>query len=248
MKEIVLRAEISDENQLKQALDNMDIQYIYAPLNLLDENTPDKYRIIAVPPLFLGDCEEQVQKQLERLKGCGFDRALAHTAGHIPLLQKVGLKVHGGVRLNITNSLSQSFYEDNGIEDTTLSFELTADEAEKIRRKVPVGLIAYGRLSLMVTRRCPIKNGTPCNNGKSCSKTITDRKGNKLSVLCSNTVEILNPDILVLSDKIKDFMNFDFLILKFTVEDDVNSVVELYLNGGKPDGNLTRGLYYRGVE
>ena len=121
-------------------------------------------------------------------------------------------------------------------------------EAEKIQHKIPVGLVAYGKLPLMITCRCPIKNGPPCNNGKSCGKTLTDHKGNTLSVLCSNTVEILNPDTLILSDNIKDFMSFDFLTLKFTVEDDIDSVVEMYLNNGKPDGNLTRGLYFRGVE
>ena len=248
MKEIILRAEVANKKQLEQAVQNFDLQYIYAPLDLLDESTPDKYRIIAVPPLFLGDCEEKVQERLIRLKAQGFDRALAHTAGHISLIQAAGLKVHGGFRLNITNSVSQNFYEENGLENATLSFELTVDEAEKISHKIPVGLIAYGKLPLMVTRRCPIKNGPPCNNGKSCGKTITDRKGNSLSVICSNTVEVLNPDTLILSDKIRDFISFDFLILKFTVEDDVDKVVEMYLNSGKPNGNITRGLYYRGVE
>ena len=248
MKEIILRAEVANKNQLEQAVENFDLQYIYAPIDLLDESTPDKYRIIAVPPVFLGDCEEKVQKRLQELKGQGFERALAHTAGHIPLIQKAGMKAHGGFRMNITNSLSQGFYEENGLEDTTLSFELTVGEAEKIQHKIPVGLVAYGKLPLMITRRCPIKNGPPCNNGKSCGKILTDRKGNSLSMLCSNTVEILNPDTLILSDKIKDFMSFDFLTLKFTVEDDIDSVVEMYLNNGKPDGNLTRGLYFRGVE
>ncbi|MBS7397649.1 MAG: hypothetical protein KIG32_04425, partial [Ruminiclostridium sp.] len=63
-----------------------------------------------------------------------------------------------------------------------------------------------------------------------------------------NTVEILNPDKLYLSDRQKDIENFDFIILRFTDEADTQTVLDMYLNDIKPDGKLTRGLYYRGVQ
>ena len=37
-------------------------------------------------------------------------------------------------------------------------------------------------------------------------------------------------------------------IIKFTDETDTGEVLEMYLDDIKPDGKLTRGLYYRGVQ
>lgn len=37
-------------------------------MGLLDEATPDKFRIIVVPPVFLADCESDVLKKLSMLK------------------------------------------------------------------------------------------------------------------------------------------------------------------------------------
>ena len=76
------------------------------------------------------------------------------------------------------------------------------------------------------------------------------RKNQKsgLSALYKNTVEILNPDKLYLSDRQSELAKFDFVLLKFTDETDTGEVLEMYLDDIKPDGKLTRGLYYRGVQ
>ena len=248
MEDVILRAEVSDAQQLEQALLNDDFQYIYAPMELLSEATEDKFRLIVVPPVYLGDCEEAVRKKLIHLKKVGFERLLCHTAAHLELSNELGFKAHGGFRMNITNSLSQKHYENSGLCDSTLSIELTVSQLSAIVCTVPRGIIAYGKLPLMITARCPINNGKPCGKEKKCGGKITDRKGNELSVICSNTVEILNPDTLVLSDKLDDFSGFDFLTLKFTDEADVNAVARMYLTNAKPQGKLTRGLYYRGTE
>lgn len=248
MKEYVFRAEVSTANQFEQALAIDDFQYIYVPMDLLTAQTPDKFRIIAVPPAFLGDCEKAVAKKLLELKSNGFEHVLSHTTGHLELINSLKMKAHGGFRMNIENSLMEGFLERNGLVDTTLSIELTKAQSEAIKCNVPRGAIAYGKLPLMMTRRCPINDGKPCNTAEKCGKKITDRKGNEFSVLCSNTVEILNPDTLFLSDKLSDFAYFDFLTLRFTDENDIGRILEMYQNNIKPDGKLTRGLYYRGTE
>lgn len=248
MKEIIYRVEVTTREQLEQAVETDDFQYIYAPINLLDGNTPDKFRIIAVPPVYLADCEEKCAQRLAELKSFGFEHGLAHTAGHVYLLKKAGFKIHGGFRLNITNSRAMEFYEEQGITDTVLSVELTMSLAKGIRHNVPTGLIAYGKLPLMITRRCPVKDGKPCGGGKYCGGKITDRKGNELEIVCSNTCELLNPDTLILSDRLSDIADFDFAVLRLTCEENVREILDMYLESKKPDGKLTRGLYYRGVE
>lgn len=243
-----LRAEIADKKQLVQALSSDRFEYIYAHERFLDRDTAKKEKIIVVPDIFLGDCEEKTLERLQELNKRGFSRAIAHTVGHIPLIQKAEMTLHGGVRLNIANSLSAEFFAEQGAEDIIVSCELTAAKIKALKCPVPFGVIAYGRLPLMITRRCPVKDGKPCSSGKNCGKYITDRQGKKLKTLCSNTVELLNPDILTIADKIGDFPAADFFVLKFTDEKDIISVTEDFIKGKKPQEGFTRGLYYRGVE
>ena len=70
-----------------------------------------------------------------------------------------------------------------------------------------------------------------------------------MPVLCGgNSVEILNPDLLIMSDRRQSLEPFDFAVLKFTDETELKPVLDMYLNNRKPSGSLTRGLYFRGAE
>lgn len=251
--EIHFRAEVYDENQLTQALE-LPFELVYAPMGLLSEKTPNKEKIVIIPPFVLSDCEEETERRLDALRENGFTKALAHTLGHAYLLKKHGFSVFGGFRMNVLNGLSARVCEDFGFEDITLSFEGTAQKLSEISCGIPRGIIAYGRLPLMIMRRCPIADGaacgkkTPFGEGKSCGGAIFDRLGNKIPVQCGgNSVELLNPDVLVMSDKREMLGKFDFCVLKFTDETDISPIFEMYKNGKKPSGKLTRGLYYRGA-
>lgn len=247
-----LRAEVMSREQLTQALACGEFEYIYAPARLLGEDTPDKSRVIVLPEIFLGE-EAGLIRTLVRLRELGFTRGLAHTIGHIGVLESAGIIPHGGFRLNITNTLALKQYEALGLRDCVLSLELTLEKARAIAESAgtPTGLLAYGRIPLMAVRRCPISGREPCPESpkKPCMKTITDRKGNKLPLICeSGAVEIFNPDILILSDKPQELVRFGFCVLRFTDETDIRPIIDMYLNNKKPEGRLTRGLYYRGVE
>lgn len=251
---IQYRAEVSAKEQLEQAL-RLDFELIYAPIGLLDENTPDKKRIAIIPPLVLTDCEEDCEKRLIALRGAGFNKGLAHTLAHAELLKRCEFNVLGGYRMNVLNSLSAKSCSDLGFWDITLSIEGKVAELAEINSVRPVGIVAYGRLPLMLTRRCPIANGKPCgrksavNGGEGCGECIKDRQGNDIFVMCQgNCVELLNPDTLVLSDKPDMLKKFDFAVLKFTTETDVGEVLRMYKGGKKNEGKLTRGLYFRGAE
>lgn len=250
---VQFRAEVSDENQLNQALE-LPFELIYAPMGLLSENTPSKEKIAIIPPFILSDCEEETEKRLEKLREFGFTKALAHTLGHAFLLKKHGFSVLGGFRMNVLNSLSARVCEGFGFEDITLSFEGTAAKLSEINCPIPRGILAYGRLPLMITRRCPISDGAPCGRktpfgeGKACGEALLDRMGNRVPVHCGgNSVELLNPDVLVMSDKREILEKFDFAVLKFTDETELAPILEMYKNAKKPEGKLTRGLYFRGA-
>ena len=254
-KPLEWRCEVCTSEQLEQAL-RLPFSLIYAPLRLLNAGTPGKDSIAVIPPFVLADCEDDVQQRLSELRKAGFTHGMAQTMGHALLLREEGFTLHGGHRMNVINSRSAEVCADFGFEDITLSVEGTAAQLAQIDSPIPTGIIAYGRLPLMIMRRCPVSGGKPCGrvsplecSGAPCGKFIIDRRGNEMPVLCGgNSVEVLNPDRLIMSDRVQALRQFDFALMKFTDERELNPVLDMYLNNGKPSGALTRGLYFRGAE
>ncbi len=245
-----LRAEVYTRKQLGETIENRHIEKIYAPYNIIDKSlVHEQKRIIIVPPVYLADCEDDVKEKLLKLKEQGFENALVHTVGHIELLSAMGFNMHGGHRLNCTNSDTIAFLYDNNVKDIIVSPELTAYQINQLEKRCEAGFLAYGHLPLMITRRCPVRNGKPCNK-ECCNRTIKDRMNNEMHIICSeNTAEILNSDVLYLGDKLYNFDGADFAVLKFTIESGVNDIIEAYWNEEAPKQNkFTRGLYFRGIK
>lgn len=186
--------------------------------------------------------EDDLRKQLEKLKKCGVKNALASNYGGYKLAEELGFTVYGDYGLNVFNSRTAQL-----INSPILSFEATLEQANAINKE-DTGIIAYGKLPLMLTRNCPIKNHIGCYN---CEGTLTDRKGFKFQVVCSKypCVEVLNPVPLYMADRM-DEIKTDFVHFYFTDESkkDVERIIKQYQNGEKWDEKYTRGLYYRGVE
>jgi putative protease len=243
-----LRAWVYTRGQLEEALRLPDISAVYVPMKLAGAVTEHSERVILLPPEYLADCEDKTERELRELKAVGFSRALAHTAGHIELLKRNGFTVCGGNRLNCTNSETMRFFAEQGLSDIIVSPELTVSRLNSLEKPIKTGFLAYGHLPLMLTRRCPIKDGKPCEK-PNCGRQITDRRGNKLGVICSdNAAEILNSDVLMLSGRLGGF-KADFAVLRFTTEKSITDIVRLYAADKPADvKKLTRGLYYRGVE
>jgi len=121
-------------------------------------------------------------------------------------------------------------------------------------KSIDTELIVYGRLPLMVSDQCIIKNST---GSCSCEKnsSMSDRMGSVFPVVrefgCRNV--ILNAHKLYLGDKMEDIRSCGVwgARLLFTTETprECLQVVNSFLgkNDYRPNG-LTRGLYYRGVE
>lgn len=204
---------------------------------------------LEIPRVFFGR-EKEVIKLLNDAKNIGINHVWAGNLGAVELSLNLGFKVHGGFSLNIINSDSVKWAERVGIEDIETSFEMTLNNISKLGGKIRRGIIAYGRLPMMITRNCPAKNGMNCKNclGKS---VLTDRKGIKFPMICNfGFTEILNSVPLYMADRINEIKDVDFLVLRYTVENSVESGENLNtFNRNKWCGNeITRGLYYRDVD
>lgn len=200
-------------------------------------------KIIAAPPRFISN-EEKVISRMKTLKDMGIDRIFCHTLDSAAIGKSLGFRLHGSFTLNVCNSFAAEKLKEIGFEDCIFSFEPKLDHFEKIRTSLPIGALIYGKIPLMLTRNCPVKNEIGCSK---CNKILKDRTGRELPVICSKDyTEILNPDILYMSDRLEEFSNnikFGYIILNEENEEQIKDV----LSGEKPSGNITRGLYYRGI-
>ena len=220
-------------------------EYVIVPIELLNEEIlggVDTEKMIVSPPRFIVD-EDKLTKKLEELKSKGINRLYCHTPDCIAFGRALGMKLHGSFTLNVYNSYSVEYLRELRLEDCIISIEATLPQIAKVSALMPLGAVVYGRLPLMLTRNCPIKNEVGCEN---CTKKLTDRTGRDLPVVCSKDyVEIMNPDRLCMLDRLDEMHNIAFGVVYLHNEDTAGT--QAALRGRKPQGNITRGLYYRGI-
>ena len=185
-----------------------------------------------------------------RAKKSGINTALCFTLDAVAIAQKCGFEVHTGFSMNVFNSVSAKLLENLGVKVITLSPELTLAQLRRIKTSVPRGVFAYGRLPLMLTRNCPVRNVRQCRDCKRAGE-LTDRLGVRFPVRCNfGCSEVFNSRPIVLSDRVREFSDLDFLAFSFTTEthEEADAVLQAYRTGAPAKEPFTRGLYYRGVE
>ncbi len=192
--------------------------------------------------------ENAIKELLAIARQKGFTKAVCGNIAAIELCREAGLEIIGGFGLNIYNSLTAEFYRDLGVCEQVLSFEMRLGDAAKIGGNN--GIICYGKLPLMLTANCPLRNGIDCKN---CDKkgVLTDRLGVQFPVRCRlGFSEVFNSRPINLLDKKSELSRFDFNVFYFTDESskEVQEILASYEKNASPKGQYTRGLYYRGVE
>lgn len=218
----------------------------------LERFLPFRDRIIVEPDRVMFGREEGQRLLLQKLKELGFCRLAASNPAHIQLGKELGMELCGTSFLNITNTLSSEEYYALGLKETVLSAEASREQLCAIAPQpdYPLGMVVYGRFPLMAVRNCPVKRYHTCSQCRS-QNGVTDRLGNRFPVICRyrRYSEVLNCTPLELPDRLGEFPQMDFGLLYFTVESrkECEEVLARYESQAKPEGNYTRGLYYRGV-
>lgn len=242
---------LTDVSQLPEDLSGIDT--VYLPISTDIDKLKDlnkKIRVGVEIPRGIFSTADKVFARLKTLKENGLTLAYATNIDGLAMSRELSMEIHTGFTLNIFNTLSLNELEKLGVSEATVSVELTLQQIKKLGGNIKRGVIAYGNIPLMLTRNCPIRNGKTCDKCKSNSY-LTDRMGVKFPVVCSNGCsELLNSRPIYLADRLREIENADFITLYFTKESKqkVAETVGAYLNGEKPQGEFTRGLYYRGVE
>ena len=152
---------------------------------------------VYLPPVIMEDEIYLVREKLEAVKKAGIMYALVGNLGHFSLAKEYGLIPFGDFRLNITNSYTRDVYTDLGAEDVILSPELTVPQA----RDIGGYTIHMGRIPLMLTERCFIKENFGC---KMCNKAcLEDRMGERFPLMreFDHRNLILNSRLTYMGDK-----------------------------------------------
>lgn len=244
-KRLVCR--FADIESVPENWDN--IEQLIVPLG--DERKVKRSARVSVEvPRGIFGSDEKIFRQLLAAKEYGITEAWAGTLDGIALIQRAGLKANAFIGSNIFNSHSLWVLEKLGVNRVLLSAELTLSQAQSVGCDAPRGIFAYGRLPLMLCRNCPQRNGKTCAECRRTGKLV-DRRGVEFPIDChSGASEILNSVPVFMADRLTEIRGMDFMLLYFTDENSEKcaEIINAYLKSGKPHGEFTRGLLYRGVE
>ncbi|MDR0862121.1 MAG: U32 family peptidase [Oscillospiraceae bacterium] len=263
----VLNISVLKAAQLSPELAALKPNLVYIPLEelrhkkqlepLLEAGIP----IAASLPRVIFDEEyERVRALLDAAKKLGIQDALVHNLGQVLTVRELGLNARGDFGLNVFNAQTLKTVRDLGLVSTTLSFELMLAQIRDIAKPIDTELIVYGRLPLMLTENCVIRNATgvcSCDNFAG----LSDRRGVVFPVVREGAQRadykcrtvVLNSRKLFMADRLEDWAKIGLWAgrLSFTTENAVEcvSVFRRYLGlSGYEPGGITRGLYYKGVE
>lgn len=245
-----IRVNVTNLSQLER-VDFGKIELCGVPLDLA-QRAAEKYpvqKLMAIMPRFTFD-ENSQREKLKEVKSAGINKILAANIAHVKSAEDTGMELHPDYGFNLANSCALATVKNLGAKDAVLSFEMKASQINRLKKPLPVGVFAYGRLPLMLTVNCPVSQAVGCKN---CTGYVIDRTNREFPVKCSKKygyVEILNSEKLYLADKLDEFRGLDFITLNFTDEDsaEVEKIISQYLLREKSaNDKITRGLYFRGV-
>ena len=258
-----LTIQVTSREQLTPKMLNMETAMLYVPMHVLLEDEAMTVRLVqrgrlaAVLPRIVHDGEmPRLQQGLQQLRQWGVKDALVGNLGLLGPVRDAGMRIHGDFGLNIYNSGSMNVLRQLELATATVSFEMTMPQIRDLSKAVDAEIIAYGRLPLMVTEHCLIRNRTgecTCHLGPT---KLVDKTGAEFHIIkdgdnCRSV--LLNGKKLSWLDRQDDLAKLGVWAarLYFTTENsrEVDRVLNDYLDPQPLDpGSCTRGLYLRGVE
>lgn len=206
---------------------------------------------VSLPQIIWDGEESALERQLLRASALGIKDAHISNLGHIELAAKFFPNIHGNFGLNIQNSETLDICRAQSLCSALLPFDFTYQQLDAISKCINTEIVVYGRLPLMLTESCIIKN---CSGVCSCSAPmeLRDKNGIAYPVFrtsgCRNL--LLSPSKLFLADRQKHYSKRGIWgsRLSFTTENarECVAVIDRYLgeNDYEP-GGFFRGFYGR---
>ncbi len=195
---------------------------------------------IYIPPVFFDGEASELEDLIAKASELGARYALVGNIGALDRVKKYGLLPIGDFRLNISNGGARAYYKERGIVYAVLSPELTLPMA----RDIGGGEIVYGRIPLMLTERCFIKENYGCDNcGRSA---LTDRTGAKFPMMreWKHRNLILNSRPTYMGDRKRELeragITHSHFIFSTESAGEIVRVIEAYFAGAPIGGEVRR--------
>ena len=247
------------ENALRARFESADQLFsgcpatVILPLKEINKDSIDKAKacgaemiIAEIPPVIWPSHMQNIRAQLLKLKDINVTEVYVENLGSLKLAREFGFGAHGGMMLNILNSVSLKNHLDQGLQDACVSFEMPAADMRKLALPERAGAVVYGYLPLMKFRACPARGKDGCGSCKGVN-ILTDRKGEKFTVICREKQysELLNCVPLYAADR--SLPDLSFRLLYFTTEtaEECAEITRLAEEKAPLPGRRTAGLYFR---
>ena len=258
-----LTVQVTSREQLTPALLKMRTAMLYVPFHVLladqelTARLAERGDVAVVLPRIVHDGEmAKIREGLKVLRQLGVKDALVGNLGLMIPVREAGMHIRGDFGLNIYNSTAMNVLRSLELASATVSFEMTMPQIRDLSKAVPAEIIAYGRLPLMVTEQCLIRNRTGECACHMAPTKLVDKTGAEFPIIkdgdnCRSV--LLNGKKLSWLDRQDDLAKLGVWAarLYFTTEKprEVDRVLADYLDPQPMDpGACTRGLYLRGVE
>lgn len=247
--------------QLTPELAALRPDYLYVPADIIASESArlepfirEGVPVAAVLPRVIHDRElTQTASLLRSVRALGVTEAVCANLGHVALARLAGMDARGDYGLNIFNSYALELARTASLRSATASFELSLEQIAALTMPLDVEVIAYGRLPVMLTEKCLIKQ----SSGRCTCSTpgrLSDEQGGVMAVLreggCRNAVYSAHK--VFLADRAGELGRAGVwgMRLLFTNESarECVEVAKSFLGESRyrPNG-ATRGLYMKGV-
>lgn len=227
---------------------------IFIPLTSIEKlskDTPLARDVCGVklPEVIFDSETKKVETLLDKARALGIEHALVGNIGHLALARKYGFSLCADIGMNVANTNSAAEVKRLGVERLVLSPELTLPRMRDISRAHSgTGTVVYGKLPLMVTEKCLIREISSCHECKNAGgrAVLKDRTGACFTVrrgfghrsLIFNSVPTYTAD---LGDKLSDIASdFHMFIFADETQRQVDAVIEAYKKGLAPSGRVRR--------
>jgi len=259
----ILTVSVARADQLSKELEELSPKLVYIPVTELDHESSilrsfidnEEIKIAVSLPRVIHDNEKKnIAVMLERAEKLGVRDALVGNIGHVVFAKKHGMAVRGDFGFNVYNSEALYVLQKLGLKSATISFELRLAEIREMLKPIDTEVISYGRLPLMITENCIVRNST---NACTCDSFsgLVDEQGAVFPVEpefgCRNI--LYSSKKLFMADKRRAISSLGVWAerLSFTTENAIECVTVLKrymgLSDFKPPG-FTRGMYFRSAE
>lgn len=233
------------------------IYRIFVPLPV--SGVPENFRDITgirMPAVIFDNEKDYISRKLAQAAKAGIKYALADNIGHINIAREAGFKLFGNAGLNIANTRSLEEYKKLGFKDALLSPELKFAQMRDISKRINAGIVAYGRISVLISENCFIKNAGVCKSEQACGFCgykgrfdITDKTGAGFPVAgdFGHRNIVYNSAPVYLADKRELYkkLGLFFISLNFTRESpgEIRKIISEYigLREPVPPKRFTRG-------